>query len=245
LSQIFEAQGDLAGAKHVLGQGLRAALETGTTTVQAALLRTLGAVLRDEDKLLEAQEKYSDAMRLQTKAKELEGIAETRVASAELAIDYGHPAEAEELLLASINEFHNEHAFDSEITARAVLAIALTEQGKATQANEQIKAAALLLAGNRNKNVKLGFEIAAARVEATMGKRAEAMKRLRSTIAISKRMGHFTRQLNGRFALAKIEIQSGQTVAGRATLDVLGRDARAKGFVLIARQAADALNRSQ
>jgi tetratricopeptide (TPR) repeat protein len=245
LSQIFEAQGDLAGAKQALGQGLRAALETGTTTVQAALLRTLGAVLRDEDKLLEARERYSDAMRLQTKAKELEGIAETRVAKAELAIDYGQPAEAEELLLDSIHEFHNEHAFDSEITARAVLAIALTEQGKATQAYEQIKAAALLVAGNRNKNVKLGFEIATASVEATMGKSAEAIKRLRSTIAISKRMEYFTRQLSGRLALAKIEIQSGQIVTGRAHLDVLERDARSKGFALIARQAADALKRSQ
>jgi serine/threonine protein kinase/tetratricopeptide (TPR) repeat protein len=245
LSQIFEAQGDLAGAKQVLTQGLRAALETGTTTVQAALLRTHGAVLRDEDNLLEAQGKYSDAILLQTKSKEPGGVAETRVASAELAINSGHPAEAEELLLDSIQKFHNEHDSDSEITARAVLAIALIEQGKATQANEQIKAAAPLLAASRNTNVKLGFEIATAGVEAITGKSAEAMKRLRSTIALSKRKGYFTRQLNGRLALSKLEIQSGQTVAGRAHLEVLERDARVKGFALIARQASAALKRSQ
>ena len=184
-------------------------------------------------------------MRLQTNAKELAGVAETRVASAELAIDYGHPAEAGELLLDSIQEFHNEHDSDSEITARAVLAIAYIGQGKATQANEQMKAAEPLVAASRNTNVKLGFEIAKAGVEAAMGKSVEAIKRLRSTIAISRRKGYFTRQLHGRLALAQIEIHSGHIVAGRAHLDVLERDARVKGFALIARQCAAALERSQ
>ena len=48
-------------------------------------------------------------------------------------------------------------------------------------------------------------------------------------------------QYDARLALGELEIKSGKVAAGRARLTTLEKDARSKGFLLIARKAAAAL----
>ena len=48
-------------------------------------------------------------------------------------------------------------------------------------------------------------------------------------------------QLEARLALAEIEIQSGKCNAGRSLLAALEKEAKAKGFALIARKAGFAI----
>ena len=47
-------------------------------------------------------------------------------------------------------------------------------------------------------------------------------------------------ELDARLVLAEIEMKSGQTTAGRAHLTAVEADARAKGYNLVARNAATA-----
>ena len=46
--------------------------------------------------------------------------------------------------------------------------------------------------------------------------------------------------ISGRLLVGEVEIASGQAAEGRARLEALERQARAKGFLLIANQAATA-----
>ena len=90
----------------------------------------------------------------------------------------------------------------------------------------------------------LDYAITSVRVLAARGKLAEAKKNLAVTFEESRKYGFLGYQLEARLALGEIEMKSRRNAAGRACLQALERDARAKGFLLIARKAAAALKRS-
>ncbi|HKD42509.1 MAG TPA: hypothetical protein VKB87_19645, partial [Myxococcaceae bacterium] len=75
---------------------------------------------------------------------------------------------------------------------------------------------------------------------AAMGNFAEAKKSLRASIVAAERYGILRRQLEARLALGETEMKSGHSIAGRAYLEALERDATAHGFGLVARDAAAA-----
>lgn len=83
--------------------------------------------------------------------------------------------------------------------------------------------------------------ITAARVRAALGKPAEATKSLDATLAEAAKFGFVKYQYEARLARGEIEMQSGEAAAGRAQLARLQHEAKAKGFLLIARKAAAAV----
>jgi hypothetical protein len=72
------------------------------------------------------------------------------------------------------------------------------------------------------------------------GKPSLARESLRRTIAEATKAGFVLYELEAQFALANVGINSGQVAAARADLEKLERDAKARGFDLIARKAAAA-----
>jgi hypothetical protein len=83
-------------------------------------------------------------------------------------------------------------------------------------------------------------KIADAQVRAALGKTADATALLINVVKETRRSGFRELQLRARLALGKTEIESRNPVNGRAELAALERDARAKGFLLIASKAAAA-----
>ena len=67
-----------------------------------------------------------------------------------------------------------------------------------------------------------------------------AEKTLHDTIASATKLGFVRYQLEARLALGEIELKSGKSKAGRVHLAALHRDATARGFLLIAHNAATA-----
>jgi hypothetical protein len=63
---------------------------------------------------------------------------------------------------------------------------------------------------------------------------------LESVITKSREPGYHIVELDARLALAEIELKAGQTAEGRAHLDAIEADAKAKGYVLVARKATTA-----
>ena len=94
-----------------------------------------------------------------------------------------------------------------------------------------------------NHIARLDFSTADALVRAASGKPAEATKLLQDTIQAARKTGFFGLQFDARLALGETEMKSGNLTAGRAELASLERDARVKGFLLIARKAAAARKR--
>jgi len=70
--------------------------------------------------------------------------------------------------------------------------------------------------------------------------RSSSQIRTCTFIAEAMKSGFADYQLEARLALGEIEMQSGNPSAGRSRLDALEKDARVRGFLLIARKAAAA-----
>jgi hypothetical protein len=77
-------------------------------------------------------------------------------------------------------------------------------------------------------------------VQAASGKLTPAQESLKRTITEASKTGFVQYELEAQFALADIGIKSGQGVGARADLEKLERDAKARGFDIIARRAAAA-----
>jgi hypothetical protein len=82
--------------------------------------------------------------------------------------------------------------------------------------------------------------IVSARIIAQGHDPAEAEKRLKLLLDESTLAGLVGYQFEVRLALAEIEMNSGQTTAGHVRLVELEKDARSRGFLLVARKAAAA-----
>jgi hypothetical protein len=119
-----------------------------------------------------------------------------------------------------------------------VLAKALRAEGRNQEADKTIQEALRLVAPSSNRQWHLEIGVVAARVEAATGKRAAAATRLRRLRDEAK--GFMALELEADLALGEVEIASGQAAEGRARLESLERQARAKGLLLIANQAASA-----
>ena len=93
----------------------------------------------------------------------------------------------------------------------------------------------------QNEEVQLKLALAAASVRVASGKpsdQAAASDRLEAVLARANKHDFVRYQFEARLALGQLEVKSGTN--GRARLAELEKDARAKGFLLIARKAAAA-----
>ncbi len=79
-----------------------------------------------------------------------------------------------------------------------------------------------------------------AEVEVASGKAAAAATSLRQIVSDARRTGFVPQELETRLALCEAVNKSGNRDAARALFLSLERDAKAKGFLVIARKAAAA-----
>jgi predicted SPOUT superfamily RNA methylase MTH1 len=89
-------------------------------------------------------------------------------------------------------------------------------------------------------DVRLNYAIAAARIRGLSGRVAEATRSLEASLAEASKHGYVGYQYEVRLTLGELEMKSGNAISGRTRLDALEKDARARGFLLIARKASAA-----
>jgi hypothetical protein len=169
---------------------------------------------------------------------EKDTIGATRVAIAGLAIEEGHPETAEGPTREARDEFQKAHKSDDWITATVVLVRALLAGGKNEDALKEMSRASSTAAKSQNLSVQLAFAVARARTEAASQQTGAAKTILKEAIAKASRSGYVGDQLECRLALEEIERKSGKSAASHARLEQLQKDAKEKGFDLIARKAA-------
>ena len=89
--------------------------------------------------------------------------------------------------------------------------------------------------------MRLTWGIAAGRVRFAAGKLEDARSGLEAVLREATQAGFVRYQFEVRLVLGEIWKKSGHTVTARANLASLEKEARAKGFGLVARKAAAAL----
>jgi tetratricopeptide (TPR) repeat protein len=218
---------------------------------QASLKRTcgfalsnLGNLLMWEGKLDEAKVKHQEALAIWEDLKNQGDAAESHVAIAKLSIEQGQAVDSEAPVRDARDIFRKKKWTGDEIWADAVLAMALLAEGKSGEAAKETNS--VTTEKLQNEEVRLEFELATALVRAASGKPADqsaAIKALEATRGEAAKHGFVGYELEARLGIGEIEINSGRIASGRTDLQALKRDAKAKGFLLIARKAAAAADK--
>ena len=111
--------------------------------------------------------------------------------------------------------------------------------GKSQGAWKEVEAAEAIAKKSQNFSTRLNLEITGGRVRTALRRSAQAKTALEAALAKAINAGYFGFQLHTRLALGEMEMHSGDSAAGRERLTALEKNATAKGFLLIARQAED------
>ena len=241
LGATLSLQGDLSGAEKALNEVIDLCHSLGPKIQCAAAFGDLGDVLENKGKLDESEARNKQSIALFNEMGMKEGAAEIQMSLADLLREEGRPADSEGLIRQTIATFHAANLTDDEKQANIVLARALFAQGKSDEAARVINS---IPAGSiEDKELRLEFTLASALIRTASGKPEEsaaATKSVNSLIAEAARAGFKGDEYEARLTLGEIEMKSNHIEEGRRTLAGLERDARSKGFVLIAAKAAKA-----
>jgi tetratricopeptide (TPR) repeat protein/TolB-like protein len=234
---VLAAQGDLQGAQAMLEESLVIKRETGNRSSVAFSLSELGAVASAQGDLPAARRHFEEALHIREALDQKLRVAESRLDLASLSLDEGKPAEAEPVAREAAALFRAEKMGDLEGSAYLLLARSLVDQGKGDSARPPARDASRLLSSSQDRSTRLSLAIAVARVEAAAGAPASRVsEELAAAVAEGRSMGHVALELEARLALAELEARSGPRSA-RDHAAQLERDARQKGFGLIATKA--------
>jgi tetratricopeptide (TPR) repeat protein len=240
LGKLLMDSGDLAGALQHFQQTQAVARQTDEKPLLPAALGGMGLVQMQQGKPDEARKAFEQALAIDKEISYQQEYSEVSIALAELDFQEGRLAEAQAAILAAIKVFHAAKLSDDEIAAHALLARVLLKEGKTGEARNELEAGHALAGKTQNRLVGLDFAIVDAQALAASRKAPEGSKILARVIADARKLGLVRVELEARLAAAEIEMQSGGG-AGRKNLDALAKDASAKGYVLIAKKATEAI----
>jgi serine/threonine protein kinase/tetratricopeptide (TPR) repeat protein len=240
LGQVLLAEGDLAGSRERFEQVLALSNSAADKHQQATAILGLGQILLRQGDLAAARQKAEQCLAIRREIGEKATAAESMLMLAQIAMEERRFSDAEASTRQATDEFRAEKIQEDELQARALLARALQAQGKNGEARKQLEAASAIASRSLVPESRLNYTIAAALVHGAAGASAEASKSLEAAIAEASKLGYIGYQFDARLALGQLELKSGNAAAGRARLASLENEARAKGYLLIARQAAGA-----
>ena len=242
IGTVLRAEGDLASAEALYREALSTLREGGARHAIAETLFSLGQLSLTRGDLPSARIYHEEAFSIRTAVGATFNAAKSETALAALSIEEGHPEAAEARLRSASGTFAAQKAVDWEASARAVLARSLLARQRPRDALRTLEPATALGAHSQSPHVRLAVTVDAALVYAANGKRDEALHSLENARAEAKRLGLFDLKLEIRLAEAEIKLASGKGGAD-VSLGPLAREARAKGFGLVAGKAERLLTR--
>jgi ATP/maltotriose-dependent transcriptional regulator MalT len=187
-----------------------------------------------------AEENYEEALALSNEIGEAQTIRTTQLALARLRLEQGKTDLAVRAAREVRDSLREAKMTEDQILATCLLARALLAQGKYAEAQSELGTVSALARKEQSLGPRLEFAIVSAMAQDAAGKPLLARESLRRTIVEATKAGFIVYELEAQFALANVGIKSGKDVAVRADLEKLERDAKARGFDLIARKAAAA-----
>jgi eukaryotic-like serine/threonine-protein kinase len=241
LGLVFYDQGDLQAASKNFGDALQVASGVGDKHLMAYDLSGLGDVLWQRGDFAKAREKYKQSLAFRTGLGEKGSAAESRLSLAILNIDEGKLESVEPAIRQAAEEFHAEKFYADEASAEIALTKLFLERNQTTKARASLDQALAMATTSQNRSLQFAASITAAQVAAALGDPAKGLRSLHVVLTGTAKLGFERCRFEGRLAQGEIEIKSGQIAAGRAHLQALERDARAKDFGLIASKAGAAL----
>lgn len=244
LGELMLEQGELKNAQRSFERAAQIDQEIGYKRGAAFASQGLGEVFLEEDKIADAERFMQEALSRWQALGDREHIAESSIRNAAVLLEDNRPAEAEKLTRDALHQFENAHAENEASLAYALMSRALLIQGKLPEAQTSANSAALCAKKTRVLPPHYDTIIVNALVFSATGRQVEALRMLAALAAETRKLGYVGYELHARLEMAKIEVQLRHTAQGNAHLTELERDARSRGFLLIARQAASCIRKS-
>jgi serine/threonine protein kinase/tetratricopeptide (TPR) repeat protein len=240
IAETLAMEGNLADASRMFQQALTTWEVVGDRGYYAGTLVSLGRLFQQQAELDRARKNYLDALTTQEHLGLKGEVADTQLAIAELNCDVGKAAEAESQARKALETFRGEAYFDAEISAQAVLSRSLLQQGKTNEARAAIAEAMRLSEKSQDVTVRIPVILDHAYVMAAGKDLVGAARAAQQALTQARTLGLSRLQLEASLTLGQVEMQAKPSAAARARLQTLEKRARAKGFELIARKAANA-----
>lgn len=228
--------GDLSKAQEACQRSLDLAQKSGDKHMILANLFYLGNIAKLEGKLDEARKTFFDALPLVRETSDTTMSTLFEQGLAEVADEEHQRAEAKRQINELLSSLHEHKDPTNEIGAQSLLATIALEEGDTAAATRAIAAARSLLRQSQGWEERFLFGIANGRVQAAGGRLGEARESLNTVIAETTKHGNVRYQLEARLALCEVEAKTDPGSA-RVHAKTLEKDARSKGFGLIARKA--------
>ena len=239
LGDVSRQKGDLDVAATTYQQAKATAQEINDNDAMGYVLNSLGDLSMDRGDLTAARQSYQEALALRRQAGEGQLAAETELALARLALEEGQASAAETMILKCKKQFHQDQESDDELAARTALIDALLAESRYSEARKEEEETVPLAAKTVNEVLRLRFDSASARLEGASGHFDAARAKLENVLHRAHAHNLLGIELEGRLALAELELRAGLKPQGRADLLALEKDARAKEFGLIVANASN------
>jgi hypothetical protein len=151
-------------------------------------------------------------------------------------------AEAESLVRSSLEVFAKEQMAGMGCESELVLTRILLAQGKTRDARAAADRAVEFSKQTTDRTSVFEAITADASVNAELGRTGEAMRALERVRSEANHYGFLAYELEAGLQLGELELRVGNVTAGRTRLERLEKDARDKGFLLVANKANATLN---
>jgi len=243
LANVLKAEGDLAGAESAYREALPLLRQGGTRDSVAETLFHLGDLLEAKGDSATARKNHEEALAIRTSLRASLAIAKSHVALARLAVEESRPDAAEPMARSAAEVFATRKALDWEALAHAIVARCLLALRKPDDALRTVERATALAGRSDSPQVRLAVATAAARVHAMTGRTDDARRGLATALAEASRLGLVGLQLEIRLAQVEVGLGSGRPPATR-DVAALEKDARSKGYGLVAGKAATLMRAS-
>jgi tetratricopeptide (TPR) repeat protein len=231
---------ELSRAHRALDEALRVSREIDQKYTIVSVLNALALVLADEGDLNTATKLSEEALSIGASIGSPGREAMSLMVLARLAVEKGQATEAEKRARAALDRLLNEADPNSQSMAYDILARAHLAAARIPEARDALEKA--LVMRRQNFVTQLSLKATAARAHESTSPR-DAITRLTAVVDEAVTSGHIRLSFEARLWLAEIELRSGARDLGREHLAGVGKDAKAKGFALIAGKAQSALAR--
>ena len=238
LGNVLVEIGELTEARKHYEEGLRIQKETGYRRGQAYALSNLADLLTVTGDFSEARKLAEQALALRKELGENTNVAISQLQMGWIAFNEMRLNEGESALRDAAQVFQKADMRDLLISCNALLARVLLAQGKTSEA-DRLAADAVQKARSRpSRPPQFDAALGLAAVQTPEGKFADAAKAAQEVLNLASRYGYAGYQMESRLTLAQVLARSGKVSQARVQAASLQKDARAKGYGRIEREAA-------
>jgi tetratricopeptide (TPR) repeat protein/TolB-like protein/tRNA A-37 threonylcarbamoyl transferase component Bud32 len=214
--------------------------EVGSKHLFADALTDLASVQTAEADLEKAERTWRDAESVYTELQNKRSQALCWSRLGRISLERGQISQAMTLAEKAIETYQSEKDAGGEASSHFLRMEIFLASPDVPAAQQELSRGMALSQGSSERETRWERVVATARVQAATGHVPEALRELRSTDTEMRNLGFVADDLEASLLLGEIEVRVGGVV-GRADLASVERNARGKGFLLIARKAASAL----